>query len=132
MRLNEIKNVVDGEYDLSEGVIPVHLTMTLEQVIRDGKVTNPVQYFIMGALVEMFKNGGVTRWPRDLNAYSMTTSSELIESLKALSEKEHVNMATWLMNQLQGPVNFETNPYAMPNPQMNPVEWMKLVLHHQN
>ncbi len=132
MRLTEIKPVVLEDYNLSEGVVPVHITMTLEQIVRDGKVTNPVQYFVMGALVEMFKNGGPTRWPRDLNAYSMTTSSELIDQVKSLSEQEHVGMAVWLMNALKGPVNFETNPYAChANPQMGPLEWMRYVLQRQ-
>jgi len=131
MKLTEIKPVVESDYELNEGVIPVHITMTLEQVVRDGKITNPVQYFVMGALVEMFKNGGPTRWPRDLNAYSMTTSAELIDSLKSLSEQEHVGMAVWLMNELQRPVHFETNPYVCTNPQMNPVEWIRWVLKRQ-
>jgi len=133
MKLNEIKTVVSNDYNLAEGVIPVHITMTLEQIIRDHKVTNPVQYFVMGALVEMFKNGGPTRWPRDLNAYSMTTSAELIDTIKSLSEAEHVGIATWLINELQRPVSFETNPYAChANPQMGTLEWMRLVLQRQS
>jgi hypothetical protein len=132
MKLTEIKPVVEKDYELTEGVIPVHITMTLEQIVRDHKITNPVQYFVMGALVEMFKNGGPTRWPRDLNAYSMTTSAELIDTLKGLTEADHVGMAVWLLNELQRPVNFETNPYAVHcNPQMGPLEWMRFVLQRQ-
>ena len=58
MYLNEIKKVNDGYANLNEGIIPVHLTMTLGQVVRDGKVTNNVQHFIIAGLIEMFKNGG--------------------------------------------------------------------------
>ena len=131
MKLNEIKTVNKGAYDLSEGVIPVHITMTLEQVVRDGGVSNNVQYFIMAALIEMFKNGGPTRWPRDLNSYEMVTSSEVIEAVKGFQPSEAVGVSMWLLNELQRPVNFETNPYAC-NPQMNVVEWMRWVLHRQN
>ena len=131
MKLNEIKQVNQGDYDLTEGVIPVHITMTLEQIITAGKVTNSVQNFVMAGLVSMFKDGGPARWPRDLNAYSMATSSDLIEAVKTLSDTEAVGVATWLYNQLQAPATFESNPYSCANPQMQPVEWMRWVLHKQ-
>src|SRR5271167_1452884 len=132
MKLTEIKQVVDQDYNLAEGVIPVHLTMTLEQVIRDGKVTNNVAYFVIGALVEMFKNGGMnTRWPRDLNAYNMTTNSEIIDSIRSLTPMEHVGMATWLLSELQRPVNFETNPYCVRTSPQDPTAWMRWVLQRQ-
>lgn len=132
MKLNEIKTVNKGEFDLSEGVIPVHITMTLEQVISAGKVTNSVQHFIMAGLVSMFKNGGPSRWPRDLNSYAMATSSDLIEAVKSLSDTEAVGMATWMINELQNPATFESNPYACSNPHMQTVEWIKWVLKRQD
>lgn len=129
MKLNEIKTVNYGEYDLSEGVIPAHISMTLEQVIQAGKVTNSVQNFIMAGLVSMFKNGGPSRWPRDLNAYSMATSSDLVESVKALNDTEAASLAQWLLIQLVSPASFESNPFA--NAQMETVDWVKWVLHRQ-
>jgi len=132
MKLNEIKTVNQGEYDLSEGVIPVHITMTLEQVISAGKVTNSVQHFIMAGLVSMFKNGGPSRWPRDLNSYAMATGSDLIEAVKSLSDADAVEMATWMINELQNPVNFETQPCPCSNPQMHVVDWMRWVLKKQD
>lgn len=130
MRLNEIKPVITGFTDLTEGVIPPHISMTLAHVIRDGKVTNNVQYFTLAGLTEMFKSGGPTRWPRDLNDYSMSTSAELIEEIKSLPAGDHVALATWLLEQLQRPVNFETNPYAN-NPVLNVTEWLRYVIKKQ-
>jgi hypothetical protein len=134
MKLNEIKEVVKGEVDLAEGVIPVHISLTLEQVIRDGKISNNVQYFVIAALVEMFKNGGPTRWPRDLNDYSMSTNAELIEGVKQLSDKEAVAVAVWLCESLIRPVEFEKNPFAanpFSNPALNVVDWMRFVIKKQ-
>lgn len=131
MKLNEIKTVLEGEVDLSEGIIPIHITLTLEQVIRDGKVTNNVQNFIMAGLANMFKNGGPSRWPRDLNDYSMTTNAGLIEEIKTLSDTEAVLLAEWLCMQLLRPATFETNPYAISNPVMNVGEWMRTVIRKQ-
>jgi hypothetical protein len=131
MKLNEIKTVAEGDYELTEGVIPVSIMMTLEQVIVAGKVTNPVQTFTIAALVQMFKDGGPTRWPRDLNAYAMCTNSEIVENVKTLKDGEAVEISTWLIEQLKAPVQFETNPYAFVNPQLQVVEWVRWVLSKQ-
>jgi hypothetical protein len=131
MKLNEIKTAISKEYNLLEGVIPYHLTMTLEQVISDGGITNNVQYFIMGGLISMFKDGGPYRWPRDLNPYSMTTSSEIIDALKTLSDLEAVELASWLLDKLQTPASFESNPYVCPS-SIDTVDWIKWVLKKQD
>lgn len=133
MKLNEIKTVASGEYDLNEGVVPVHLTMTLEQIVRDGKVSNPVQTYIMAAMIEMFKNGGPTRWPRDLNGYEMATSADLIEEVRTFSDAESTKMASWLLTALCAPANFESNPYAVYcNPHCSVADWMRAVLKKQD
>lgn len=130
MKLNEIKTVTQGEYDLSEGVIPVHLTMTLEQVIRDKAVTNSVQVFVMAGLVGMFKDGGPSRWPRDLNSYPMATTSESIDEIKALNPADQTGLAIWLCNALNSPASFESNQYT--RPQMTGNDWVRYVLQKQD
>jgi hypothetical protein len=130
MKLNEIKTVNVGEYDLSEGVIPVHLSMTLDQIIDAGKITNSIQTFTLGGLLSMFKDGGPLRWPRDLNTYAMTTSSDVIDAVKNLSDSEAVEMAEWLKQQLVKPVEFETDPQM--SPQTDIVKWMRYVLKKQD
>lgn len=130
MRLNEIKNSITGFVDLKEGVIPPHISMTLNQVASAGKITNNVQTFILSNLVSIFKDGGPTRWPRDVNPYHMNTSSELIQSIRALSDEEVVALCNWLQLALQTPANFEANPYC--SPQRNVGEWFKWVLQKQD
>lgn len=130
MKLNEVKNL-GTDFNLCEGTIPVHLTMTLEQVITSGRVTNNVQHFIMAGLINMFKEGGPYRWPRDLMTYSMATGSEIIEAVKTLSDSEAVEMAQWLLNELQTPASFESNPWVCPSP-TDAVGWMKWVLKKQD
>ena len=132
MKLNELKTVSEGEYNLAEGVIPIHLTMTLEQVISAGRVTNNVQHFIMAGLIGMFKDGGPHRWPRDLNSYPMATGSDVLEAVKAFSPEESVEIATWLLSSLQNPATYETNPYACGSTQMSITDWVKWVLKRQD
>jgi len=130
MKLNEIKQVMKGEYDLTEGVIPVHLTMTLEQVISAGKVTNNVQHFIMAGLIGLLKDGNLARWPRDINAYPMNTNAAVIEAVKNLTPQESVEMATWLLSCLKETEAFESNCYM--NQSMDYIDWMKWVLRRQD
>ena len=131
MKLNEIKSIASGEYDLSEGVIPVHLTMTLEQIISAGKITNNVQYFIVAGLINMFKDGGPHRWPRELNSYPMATSSDVIDAVKALTPDELVEMAHWLLESLKKPASFESDPCACPT-SMDTQGWIQWVLSKQD
>lgn len=131
MRLNEIKPATDSVYDLTEGVIPPHISLTLGQVVRDGKVTNNVQHFILAGLIEMFKSGGPYRWPRDINPYDMSANANLIDSVKTLSDEEATSIAAWLLDSLQRPANFEKSPYCS-HSHHDPVEWARWVLSKQD
>ena len=133
MRLNEINNKLEGEVDLLEGVIPVHLTMTLEQVVRAGKITNNVQTFTMANLMSLFREGTTYRWSRDINPYPSNATSDMINLVRGLPNEEVVSLASWLLEALQVPASYESNPFAqMCNPQLSPVEWMKWVLKRQD
>lgn len=130
MKLNEIKTTASSTIDLREGVIPVHLTMTLDQVVSSGKITNNVQTFTMANLASMFKDGGPTRWPRDINSYGSNAGSDMIEAIRNLSNEDAVNMASWLLTELERPAAFESNPACAP--QIDIVKWMMHILKHQD
>lgn len=132
MKLSEIKTVPVSGYNLQEGVIPVHLTMTLEQIISAGKVTNNVQHFIMAGLISMFKDGGPTRWPREVNSYSMSmgTGSDILEAVKTLTPDESVEMAQWLLDSLQNPASYEAS--AACSSDLDTVGWVRWVLRRQD
>lgn len=132
MKLNEIKTVITGEYILNEGVIPVHLTMTLAQVVNDGKITNNVQYFVIAGLISMFKDASILRWPRDINAYSMSTDANMIEALKTLTSLEISDLCKWLLEQLQDKSNFENSLTAFTNAKLSTPDWVRWVLRRQD
>lgn len=133
MRLNEINTKIEGEVDLLEGVIPAHLTMTLEQVVRAGKITNNVQTFTMANLMSLFREGTTYKWARDINPYAMNATSDMINLVRSLPNEEVVGLASWLLEALQLPASYESNPFAqMCNPQLSPAEWMKWVLKRQD
>lgn len=130
MKLNEIKQVAPNTVNLNEGVIPVHLTMTLSQVIEAGKITNSVQKFTIAELASMFRNGGPYRWSRDLNPYGSESSSDTIKAVESLSDADAVELSSWLLEQLHAPEVFESNPYC--NAALSTVEWVKWVLKRQD
>jgi hypothetical protein len=129
MRLNEIKTVSSGEISLTEGVIPIHLQMSLEQVVSAGKVTNNVQHFILAGLAGMFRDGGPYRWPRDINGYPMSTSSEMLEAIKNLSPAEAVDFSAWLLEKLNNVAEYEATRIPA---QLETVDWIRYVLKKQD
>lgn len=125
MKLNEIKQLAPADVDLLEGVIPIHITMTLDQIVAAGHVTNSVQTFVLAGLIDMFKDGGPYRWPRELNAYSMSTmgtTSDMVEAVKALSSDEQVQISQWLLERLQDVAGYESNPRCTAQ------EWIATIL----
>jgi hypothetical protein len=131
MKLNEIKNVTKGGHYLGEGVIPIHITMTLEQIIDAGKVTNNVQYFVMASLISHFKNGSSLRWPRDLNSYSMNANAAMIDAVKNLTPEESVEMANWLLDSLNQSAKAEAQKQYV-NQDLDTIDWVKWVLRRQD
>lgn len=112
MKLNEIKTVLSGDVELREGIIPIHLSMTLERIIKDGKVTDSFQYTVLAGLVHMFKDGIHHRWPRDMRAY-ICSDSQLLDELKALSSEDHVALAKYALAQMGDIASYETSPATL-------------------
>lgn len=133
MKLNEIKELAPAVVDLLEGVIPIHITMTLDQIVASGHVTNSVQTFVLAGLIDMFKDGGPYRWPRDLNAYSMSTmgtASDMIEAVNALSADEQVQISEWLLGRLQEIGSYESDPLNRCG--LSAQQWIMMILQKQN
>lgn len=128
MKLNEIKTLESSIVDLTEGVIPIHITMTLEQVVNAGQITNSVQTFIMSNLANMFKDGGPYRWARELNSYGAEATTEIVEAIRSLSGDQQKELAEWFLIALQTPAEFESRPDCG---MMTSVDWVQSVLKHQ-
>jgi hypothetical protein len=125
MKLHELRDI-GGMVELKEGIIPPHISMTLDQVVTAGKITNPVQKFMMANLVNMFKNGGPNRWPRELNGSQAGT--EVIDAIGTLSDTEQIDLAKWLLQALQEVADYDNTaqcPYH--SPEAKTADWAKWV-----
>jgi hypothetical protein len=124
MRLSELKPI--GK-TLTEGVIPPHIYMPLQNIIKDGKVTDNVQYFTLAGALAMFKDGRPVRWPREVIPSGMYTSAEAIEAVKSLDDEEHVKLAQMVLNKLFDLGDYENQPQTI-----STIEWIRNVLSRQD
>ena len=128
MKLNEINGAVHRQ-QLTEGVIPIHIVMLLQNVVNAGASTNPVEIFVMSNLVQLFQNGETYRWPRDLNA--IESNSEQIAKVEALSDKDKVKLAEALLFLLDRIAHYESDPLSfisrLANPQLDTNKWVAWV-----
>jgi len=112
-----------------------NVVLTLDEIIRDGKVTNPYQNFILGWLSEHFRlaagaqhRSGIPpaspglRNPGELGA----TSTEIVESIKALTPEEAVQLAQFLRECV---LFSEKLPWGV---NLCAVDWIHYVLKHQD
>ena len=86
------KSVVEGQ-----GPIPV--VLTLDEIIKAGKVTNPYQIFVMCWLTEFFKKGlksAALELESPISFDSQATHTVVVDAMKALTPEAQVELARYL------------------------------------
>lgn len=86
------------EVSIVEGQGPVPVKMTLDEIIKAGKITNHYQTFVLSWLSEFFKDGPAAA---DLETGNPTTFQDAtktanINVIKSLSPEEQVQLAIYL------------------------------------
>jgi len=112
---------------------PVPLGMTLDEIIRAGKVTNNYQSFVLGQLSEFFKNkasnGDVKSLDFQLESpidfESQATTTALVTAVRALAPEKAVALAQYLKDCIQ------VGESMLRDKDMDPVAWMHYVLQAQ-
>lgn len=101
--------------------------LTLEEVIKAGKVTNPYQTFVLSWLSEQFRTGVKPAAPGLRNPGSLgATSTAIVESIKALSPEESVTLAKFLKDCMEAAI-----PMAWGS-DLCVADWLKFVLRKQD
>lgn len=114
---------------ISEGQGPVPVVLTLDEIIKAGKVTNSYQTFVLGWLSEFFKNGlkaASLHLENPITFDSKATSVELVSALKALSPAEGVKLAQYLKDCVAA------GECMLHNRQATVVDWIRFVLAKQD
>lgn len=116
----------------AQGPVPVGLT--LDEIIKAGKVTNPYQSFVLGQLSEFFKNksscGKIKSVDLQLETpidfESQATSTVVVNAIRALTPEKAVALAQYLKDCIQA------GESALCDKDMDVVDWMNLVLRVQH
>lgn len=102
------------------------VVLTLEEIIKAGKITNPYQTFVLCWLSEQFRTGIKPAAPGLRNPGTIgATSTAIVESIKALSPEESVKLAQFLKDAVEASI-----PMAWGS-DLCVADWLKFVLHKQ-
>ncbi len=112
---------------------PVPVGMTLDEIIKAGRVTNPYQSFVLGQLSEFFKNRSSNGDVKSANFQletpidfeSKATSTALVSAIRELSPEKAVALAQYLKDCIQ------TGESMLRDKDMDVVAWMHYVLQAQ-
>lgn len=116
----------------SQGAIPIG--MTLDEIIKAGKVTNPYQSFVLGVLSEFFKNtpsnmGDLKTDTLELETpidfESRATSTTLVNAINELPPEEAVALAQYLKDCIKA------GECLLRDKEMDIVAWIRFVLRGQ-
>ena len=132
MKLHEIK-------PLYESSTPIHLTMILDEIIRDKRVSNTAQWMVLSQLTELFKFGLVNSAsthaldlplikPREI--YAQPTPKALLDELKRLEPEDQLQLAMWFKDQLTV-IKTEADVTDCCHPEMEMTKWINLVTKKQ-
>jgi len=112
-----------------EGQGPVSVKLTLSEIIRDGKVTNHYQIFVLAWLSEFFKNGlksAALHLEMPITFNSRATTVSVIVVLKAMSPEQHVELARYLSECV------DVGESMLASSAKSTVEWINFVLRRQD
>lgn len=112
---------------VNEGYGEQLVVLTLDEVIKAGKVTNPYQTFVLCWLSEHFRNGVKPAAPGLRNPGSVGgTSAAVVEEIKALTPDESVKLALFLKDAVT-----VAQPMAWGS-DLCVADWLKFVLAKQD
>ena len=115
----------------AQGPIPVGLI--LDAIIRDGKVTDNYQSFVLGQLTEFFKNHSTNgdiksadfQLENPIDFESKATSTEVVSAVRALSTADAVALAQYLKDCIK------VGESMLRDRDMDVTGWMRYVLAKQ-
>lgn len=110
----------------SQGPVPVK--MTLDEIIKAGKVTNPYQIFVLGWLSEFFKDGlksAKLELENPITFNSGATSTAVVDGLKGMSPENQVQLAQYLKDCI------DAGESALAHKDLSIVDWMRYVTQAQ-
>ena len=88
MKLREV--IPTNQISLTEGHVDPSILMNMDNIIRDGKVTNNMQNIYMARMIEMLKYGS---FQKTSNWNEVETPASIMQFVKKLPAHESVELA---------------------------------------
>lgn len=128
MKLHRSISTIE-QYGLTEAQGPVSVMLTLDEIIKAGKVTNPYQTYVLGWLSEFFKNGlksASLELENPVPLESGATSTAVVNELKSLLPEQQVALAQYLKDCVQA------GECALHHKDLDIAEWINFVCRKQD
>jgi len=117
--LNEVPSLMEGKVD-------INTLMSIDNIIRDGKVTNLVQNVQLARMIEMLKYGNFQKLQ---NWNEVETPAKIMEFVKKLPAHEAVDLAKKFKDLLYVKDLDLLNKFY--DPQLELAMWQRFVCSHQ-
>jgi len=117
MLLNELKDTQQIEI-IKEGRIDIQVKMILGDVLRNGKITNGAQTYVLSRLILLLKSGTVV----DIDKYETVTPVEIVNYVKALPPDQLLQLVQVMITQIEA----EDYNWCQ-GPTMGIVDWVRYI-----
>ena len=125
MKLNELISLNQAP-SLLEGHVDINVLMSIDNIIRDGKVTNSVQNIQIARMIEMLKYGN---FQKISNWNEVETPASIMEYVKKLPADQAVSLAKRFKEILYVKDLDLLNKWY--DPQLELAAWQKFICAHQ-
>ena len=119
--------ILQPKHIINEGRVDPNVLMSVDNIIRDGGITNGYQITIMSKIIETIKLGDfytLSNWNE------VTSPSDILTYVKNLPAETIVQMAIQFKVMLQTKDTLSISRYC--NPQMALTDWTNFVLRKQD
>lgn len=118
--------VMHKEKSIIEGQVDINILMSVDNIIRDGKVTNSLQNVQLARMIEMLKYGNFQKLQ---DWYEVETPAKIMEYVKNLPAHDAVCLAKKFKELLYVKDRDLLNKFY--DPQLELAMWQKFILSHQ-
>jgi hypothetical protein len=109
---------------LTEGRLDPNVTMSLQKLVRDGKLTDTFQAISLARLLEFFKNGTFYKQSNFFDPFT-STSKELLDTLRNMAPEDVTALAAKLLELID--IKDKDSLSYLINPEQETAMWIKYV-----
>lgn len=126
MKLKEVLIINEAKRTIVEGQVDINILMSVDNIIRDGRVTDNLQNVHLARMIEMLKYGNFQKLQ---DWYEVETPAKIMEYVKNLPAHDAVCLAKKFKELLYIKDRDLLNKFY--DPQLELSMWQKFITSHQ-